>query len=468
MSSDWILFDLKVKTIYSAKRTDEGKQYYGIQKRVFMKVGIIGAGMAGLSCAEVLFRHGIQVEIFDENAYPGGRCCTIREQGFTLDVGAQFFLGSFHRTRDIAKRMGLESSCQRFNAPYGYLKRGRISDFSPYITSGKLGSGRFIGTGSIAWNQKIQIGTLFSWIILNASRFDLPSNIKSEDLDKTSFFDFVYKKCGRETYEEVIAPLLLSWNLEDPMNINAHSGLMFFRHIMTGVWTMMGGVGYLPRKIAREIKKVRLNKKVESLDSKKRGVDLSVDGNRKTFDAVVLATDATDAGDLIAGSNVEKALKKIQYTKTTIVVHALERRPEKIADRLAILAPEKEGHPYVSVTNSAVKFIGNVPPRATALNWYLAEKYNEQSDQDLLKMIEHEAHGIFLDYTRPVFTRIIRWKRGLVKPGMSLRENINELPIEVEPNLFLAGSYFQAFGVEGAVYSGREAAFRIIRKMDGR
>lgn len=435
-----------------------------------MKVGIIGAGMAGLSCAEVLFRHGIEVEIFDENTHTGGRCCTIHKQGFTLDIGAQFFFGNYHRTRELAQRLGLESSCQNFNAPYGYLKRGRIFDFSPYITAGKLGSGRFLGTGDISWSQKIKMGAFFLWIFLNTSKLDFQTNAETNDFNYISFADFILEKWGPDLYEDLISPLLFSWILEDPKNISAQTGLMFFRYLMTGVWTMMGGIGYLPRKLALKLKKVRLNKHVDQIDLKRKRVDLSVDGKQKSFDSVVIATDAVNAAELIKGCDAETVLKKIRYSMATIVIHALETRPEKIANRWAILGPEKKGHPYISVTNSAVKFIGNVPPRATALNWFLAgekaKEYIHESDRNLLKMIEHEAHGIFMDYSHPLFTQIVRWKRALVNPSLEQLAEIKKIPVEVEPNLYLAGSYFHAFGVEGAVYSGREAAFRIIRKMD--
>eukprot|EP01037_Dinobryon_pediforme_P002427 gene2427-2462_t len=60
-----------------------------------MKIGIIGAGMAGLACAQVLKQAGHDVSLFDKGRGPGGRMSTRKlataqgEAGF--DHGAQYF-----------------------------------------------------------------------------------------------------------------------------------------------------------------------------------------------------------------------------------------------------------------------------------------------------------------------------------------------------------------------------------------
>jgi renalase len=66
---------------------------YGVGQT--MKIAIVGAGMAGLSCAEALRAAGLEVTLFDKGRAPGGRMSTRRmptpagEAGF--DHGAQYF-----------------------------------------------------------------------------------------------------------------------------------------------------------------------------------------------------------------------------------------------------------------------------------------------------------------------------------------------------------------------------------------
>lgn len=59
-----------------------------------MRIGIIGAGMAGLSCAQALRRQGHAVVLFDKGRGPGGRMSTRRIDtplgDATFDHGAQY------------------------------------------------------------------------------------------------------------------------------------------------------------------------------------------------------------------------------------------------------------------------------------------------------------------------------------------------------------------------------------------
>ncbi len=55
------------------------------------RVAIIGAGIAGLSCATQLARHGCAVSVFDKSRGPAGRMSTRRGEGWQCDHGAQYF-----------------------------------------------------------------------------------------------------------------------------------------------------------------------------------------------------------------------------------------------------------------------------------------------------------------------------------------------------------------------------------------
>lgn len=77
-----------------------------------MRVGIVGAGMAGLACAEVLKEQGLDVRLFDKGRGPGGRMSTRRistplgEASF--DHGAQYFTA---RDPDFVKAVSSWERC---------------------------------------------------------------------------------------------------------------------------------------------------------------------------------------------------------------------------------------------------------------------------------------------------------------------------------------------------------------------
>jgi phytoene dehydrogenase-like protein len=52
-----------------------------------MRVGVIGSGLAGLAAACTLAVRGHAVEVFEKNAWLGGKAAQLREDGFRFDMG---------------------------------------------------------------------------------------------------------------------------------------------------------------------------------------------------------------------------------------------------------------------------------------------------------------------------------------------------------------------------------------------
>jgi len=56
------------------------------------KAIIIGAGVGGLATAINLSQKGYQVNVFEKNLQPGGRCGNIIKNGHRFDTGATFLM----------------------------------------------------------------------------------------------------------------------------------------------------------------------------------------------------------------------------------------------------------------------------------------------------------------------------------------------------------------------------------------
>jgi len=73
-------------------------------------VAVVGAGLAGLSCAYELSRSGIAAKVYEASGRVGGRCFTLRGlfPGQVAERGAEFIGGSHHTMLGYARAFGLQ------------------------------------------------------------------------------------------------------------------------------------------------------------------------------------------------------------------------------------------------------------------------------------------------------------------------------------------------------------------------
>ena len=106
-------------------------------------IAIIGAGIAGLSCATVLKQADLRVSIFDKSKGPAGRMSTRRGESWECDHGAQYFTATSEPFR-YQVRSWLDSGVAReWTGRVGALSNGRTRPSTGQTT-------RYVGAPEMA------------------------------------------------------------------------------------------------------------------------------------------------------------------------------------------------------------------------------------------------------------------------------------------------------------------------------
>ncbi len=89
-------------------------------------VAVIGAGVAGLTCARELAQAGLDVRVFEKSRGKGGRCATRRVDGLRFDTGAQYLTPEGQVFRELVGRWEGSGVVARWNARFGSSRRGTV------------------------------------------------------------------------------------------------------------------------------------------------------------------------------------------------------------------------------------------------------------------------------------------------------------------------------------------------------
>lgn len=95
-------------------------------------IAIIGAGVAGLTCARKLATDGFKVTVFDKGRSPGGRTATRRkEPGLEFDHGAQYFTARDPRFQKVTTDWIQRGVVSEWHGRIVRLEAGVVTETTP-------------------------------------------------------------------------------------------------------------------------------------------------------------------------------------------------------------------------------------------------------------------------------------------------------------------------------------------------
>ena len=373
-------------------------------------VVVVGAGLAGLTCAIYLQRSGASVTVLESSDRAGGRVKTDSVNGFLFDHGFQVINPSYSEIKRLDALSGLEF-CEIFN------------DLRIVHESGEMK----IGLSHLA--KTLKIGSL-------SEKVSLAKFLLSSSKNKT------FGESGEKfhsIYSQVLSPFLRGVFLTSPDQVRSDIASEIMRSFVFGrPGIPQGGVGQFSEKLAEQVLDLKLNFQVDEV---KQG---SVRGNFGKIDCneVVVATDLTTAAQMLDLGEIPKTLSSTTWYHSTI-----EEIPD--ANYLAL-------DPKSPIVNSLV--ISKVS------DIYAPAGVNLLSSTTLAPISESEV--------RKELSKI--WKgdtrnwdlaaRYEIKQSLPLRTDLEDLNrvSKISEGIYIAGDHRSVPSQNGAMRSGRRTALAII------
>lgn len=248
-------------------------------------VVVVGAGLAGLTCAIYLQRSGIEVTVLEASDRVGGRIKTDSVNGFLFDHGFQVINPNYSEVRRLDALLGIE-----FNEIFKNL---RIIEGDENL---KVGLGNKLNT--------LGVGTLSEKI--GFANF-LLGKTRGQNLGECA-------NAFHEIYSRILSPFLRGVFLTNPDSIRTDIAREVMRSFILGRPGIPSqGVGALTQSMSDQVLNLNLSSRVDEV---KPG---SVRGNFGTIDcdSVVVATDLTTAAQMLDLGLIPKTLSSTTWYHST-------------------------------------------------------------------------------------------------------------------------------------------------------
>lgn len=408
---------------------------------------VIGAGLAGLSCARLLAKNNISFTVIEASDEIGGRVRTDRVQGFLLDRGFQVLQTAYPETRRVLDYSALElksfypGALVRFNDRFH-----RVAD--PFRQPAHLLATLFSPIGSFA--DKLRVARLRRRVCRGSIErlFGRPEISTIDALRAEGFSDSMIGRFFHPFFSGVF--------LDHELRASSRAFEFIFRMFASGDTALPSmGMGAIPEQLASglPVSAFRFGAQVECLQN--GGVMLG-SGEMLGARAVVVATEAPAAARLLGNTQpvasmgtccLYFAARKPPVSEPILVLNG-----EGVGPVTSLCVPSQVAPTYTTAGKAliSVTVVGN--PELSDL--HLEAEVRKQIERWFGSSVEHWQH---------LKTYRIRHALPLQAPS-TLDPHVQ--PVRVRPNVYICGEYGSLPSINWAMLSGRRAAEVIIKELN--
>lgn len=462
-----------------------------------MRIAIIGGGISGLSAAYYLEQEraaGAPVEyaLFESSARLGGVMFSDRIGGCVVEGGPDSFLTEKPWANQLCAELGIagdligSNDAQRITY---ILVKGRLiplPDGLMFMVPTKLIPTAF--------------SPLFSWSTKFKMLGELLHPPTPVGQDET-VAQMVERHFGAEVVDRLADPLLSGVYGGDAASLSVRAVLPKFVEMeeMYGslcramlasrnkLASMRKAGKYTPKPLFSSLKggmqqlidaivarldpqSLRQSTAISQLSRQGAGWELITPRGPEFFDAVIFATPARIASNMLAAVNPQLSadLGKVEYSSSITVTLGYERNQLKSCPPgFGFLVPRSEGTRLLAATFVHTKFPFRAPEDKALVRCFLGGANDPDifkfSDEEITAVVRKELKQITGLSADPWFVKVYRWDRAMAQytPGHLERiERIGQTLKQMQ-NLAIAGNFYKGIGVPDCVRTGKEAALHM-------
>ena len=286
---------------------------------------IIGAGIAGLTCAKYLKDRGIQTLILEASDGVGGRVKTDVHEGFLLDKGFQILLTAYPEAQKLLDYKTLDLKAFKSGAVIRDMQNNNFSVLAnPFKEPSKIWSSLTSNIGTLADKMRV-FRLILETYNVQEEAFENQGVSTIDYLRNYGFSDKMIQQFFRPFFGGVF--------LENELSTSSN----FFKYIFGKFYE---GDATIPangiEQIAKQIEKmlyigtVKLNTKVVKIEGNRVYLE---NGDRLYGEKIVIATDGFQADKLLEISASRK------FNSTTCTYFSADNSPLK--EKMLVLNPNR-------------------------------------------------------------------------------------------------------------------------------